>query len=270
LRLLLWASSSFLLIAFKRNNLGLKAVASPLVFLAHLPQFETMRTQVISLFLLAVAVAAAPGASDTTLASATSHLQGELQTIRQADAEHTQKLLFIVKLRDALRLRLHTEDEQLGSANNRIATKIADIMHGRPAQTTALLQRGAHRRSARTAEEIAADALKHMQALSELIQEIQQKDDEEVVALSTSARKRAQLSGEMEAQQEALSGDSSTLLSDLGKIRSALLGSAPAQPAAATAVPAQPVAAVATPTENKVEEVPAETKEQAETNDQSE
>merc|ERR1719281_1503570 len=105
-------------------------------------------------------------------------LQAELKQIRQQDATHTQHLLFIVKLREALRTRLTAEDEKLTSANQKVATSINSIMHGQLSQSATLLQRG-NRRSERTAEEIAADALKHMQALGELIEEIQGHEDSE-------------------------------------------------------------------------------------------
>jgi len=223
----------------------------------------------LCLLALGSAAASLVRSNDAPPAAPTDRLEQELQMIRQSDTAHTQKLLFIVKLRDALRLRLHTEDEQLGTANNRIASKIADIMHGRVSQSVGLLQQGrsAHRRSTRSAEEIAADALKHMQALSDLIKEVQEKDDEEVAALAASARKRSQLSTEMEVQQEKLAGDSTAMLSDLGKIRSALLGSAPpaAQAAAPQAAAPQPaVVAPAVNTESKSEETPVESADQAE------
>jgi len=63
-------------------------------------------------------------------------------------------------------------------------------MHGQHLQETAtLLQKGA-RKSDRSAEEIAADALKHMQALSGLIDEIQGKEDAEMSSLVATEKKR--------------------------------------------------------------------------------
>merc|ERR1719159_723392 len=137
-------------------------------------------------------------------------------------------------------MRLSAEDEKLAGANSKIAAKIANIMHGqRLEEAQALLQ--SSKRSERTAEEIAADALKHMQALSGLIDEIQGKDDGEMTALVGLEKKRRTLGGEIEKEQEALTGDSSTLMQDLGKIRNLLVsGAAPAAKEPAAAQQAQP------------------------------
>merc|ERR1719482_720539 len=151
-------------------------------------------------------------------------VQGELSQIRKEDTEHTQKLLFVVKLREALRMRLSAEDEKLAGSNARVATKISEVMHGQHLQETATLLQKTKRKSDRSAEEIAADALKHMQALSGLIDEIQGKEDAEMSALVTTEKKRRSMAGAIEAEQEAMSGDSATLMTDLGKIRSLLLG----------------------------------------------
>merc|ERR1719443_344249 len=175
--------------------------------------------------------ARAPGATSVPMAQ----VQSELSQIRKEDAEHTQKLLFVVKLREALRMRLSAEDEKLAGSNAKVATKIAEVMHGQHLQETAALLQKDARKSDRSAEEIAADALKHMQALSGLIDEIQGKEDAEMTALVATEKKRRSLAGAIEAEQEAMSGDSATLMTDLGKIRSLLLGGgAPqAQPAKA-------------------------------------
>merc|ERR1719333_1089512 len=132
-----------------------------------------------------------------------STVQRTLQEIRKEDNEHTQKLLFIVKLREVLRMRLSSEDEKLANSNAKVASKISSIMHGQTIEATALLQKG-RKRSERTAEEIAADALKHIQALGELVNEVQSREDGEMLALLSAAKKRRDLGNQIEAQQEAL------------------------------------------------------------------
>merc|ERR1719379_375733 len=110
-----------------------------------------MRAAVVALLLLAPAASglavprsAAPGhavAESQKAEAPLGNMQGELEQIRKADSEHTQKLLFIAKLREALRLRLSAEDEKLAAANSKIATKISSIMHGQQlAETAALLE----------------------------------------------------------------------------------------------------------------------------------
>merc|ERR1719515_167861 len=218
----------------------------------------------VTLMLLALASPAigvqrsrAPGAASAPMAQ----VQGELSQIRKQDSEHTQKLLFVVKLREALRMRLSAEDEKLAGSNAKVATKISEVMHGQHLQETAALLQKDARKSDRSAEEIASDALKHMQALSGLIDEIQGKEDAEMSALVATEKKRRSLAGAIEAEQEAMSGDSATLMTDLGKIRSLLLGGGTpqAQPAKAPEAEAQPaaVAAATVPEATAAEEAPA-------------
>merc|ERR550514_798817 len=199
----------------------------------------------------------APGAVSAPMAQ----VQGELSQIRKQDSEHTQRLLFVVKLREALRMRLSAEDEKLAGSNAKVATKIAEVMHSQHLQETASLLQKSKRKSDRSAEEIAADALKHMQALSSFIDEIQGKEDAEMTALVATEKKRRSLAGAIEAEQEAMSGDSATLMTDLGKIRSLLLGGGPtqAQPAKAAEAEAPPAAEAAAPVPEAAtaEEAPA-------------
>merc|ERR1719443_807478 len=161
--------------------------------------------------------ARAPGATSVPMAQ----VQGELSQIRKQDSEHTQKLLFVVKLREALRMRLSAEDEKLAGSNAKVATKISEVMHGQHLQeTAAFLQKNA-RKSDRSAEEISA--------------------------LVATEKKRRSVAGAIEAEQEAMSGDSATLMTDLGKIRSLLLGGVAPQ--------AQPAKAPETGTSTAVEAV---------------
>lgn len=191
----------------------------------------------------------APGHAADAATAPMAQVQGELVQIRKEDTEHTQKLLFVVKLREALRMRLSAEDEKLAGSNAKVATKISEVMHGQHLQETATLLQKVARKSDRSAEDIAADALKHMQALSGLIDEIQGREDAEMSALVETEKKRRSIAGSIEAEQEAMSGDSATLMTDLGKIRSLLLsgGTPQAQPSKAQEAEGPSATAAAAP-----------------------
>merc|ERR1719197_1563331 len=163
----------------------------------------SVSTAVLLLVLVAPAAgvqrARAPGQATDVATAPMAQVQGELAQIRKEDTEHTQKLLFVVKLREALRMRLSAEDEKLASSNAKVATRISEVMHGQHLQETAAFLQKDARKSDRSAEEIAADALKHMQALSGLIDEIQGKEDSEMSALVATEKKRRSLAGAIEA-----------------------------------------------------------------------
>lgn len=177
----------------------------------------------------------APGQSSANAGSAFSELEeleAQLEQFRANDQSHLQKLLFNVQLREALAKKMQEEGRRLEVDNRSLQERIKSVakmeaeerqgVAPKPLGQKALLElrKQLGTDSDQSSVQIAHDALKYLTLLDKEIGDIRVNDEHEVAAIIANSRARARLERTMDDQRKKLDGDSSNLLSDLGRIAS--------------------------------------------------
>jgi hypothetical protein len=175
-----------------------------------------------------------------------SALEAEFKELREDDSSHVKQLMYTVHLREKLRDQLRTAQEQLEKDNEQLAEQTAQIImtgnegaaadnqkaesagqQGENADSTnntvaaMLLQAAISSRQHRelTGQQIATEALNHVQALMQDIAALRKRDEDEMTALRHNVDGRESLRTKIENRKAQLQSDAGALLDDLSKIR---------------------------------------------------
>lgn len=176
-----------------------------------------------------------------------SALDAEFKELRDDDSSHVKQLMYTVHLREKLRDQLKTAQEQLEKDNLQLAQLTAQII-GTESQGNAeagnqqaapdsqqdqgidaangtvaamLLQAAISSRQHRelTGQQIAAEALSHVEALMQDIAALRKRDEEEMQNLRKNVDSREALQTKIESRKAQLQTDAGALIVDLGQIR---------------------------------------------------